>query len=777
MAMDARAGRVAGGGGVRSSDRSAVAVLVAVTLAALTLLPLTQDTSYIPLAVVVTFAVTVVGAVGRRLRLGGGVVLGVQALVLVAFVLGIALSLGGSESSLLGQVGGLYTSAAEHMRTQAAPMPPHPGVKLLLVTAVGVVAVLTDVLVEGIERPAWAIAPPLTLYLVPALGLAEDLSWWPFVLLAVGYAVILLAEGVTAASRWTRAVSVDQAGAGRPRPGDQGAHLGHAARAGVLVAAPVILATVLVGAWLPLPGQLGWGVGAGRGADGPLQMTDPTLDLKRNLTQPEDYTVLSYQTDADSGSYLRMASLPVFNEAGWQSTGISLQPGTDLPPAPGMTAEPAGRRTTTIQVGDFSSQYLPLPYAPEVFEAPGSWAYDDVSLMVLGTGEQYQQATRNLSYTVQSVDVEPAGERLSTAQAGTPSDVNVTAALPPDLPPEIIDLTLEVTADAATPALKAAAIQAFLRSSEFTYSTDQAQGTTYEQLADFLLRDRRGYCEQYAGAMAVMARIVGIPTRVAVGFLPGSRTASGWEVSVRDMHSWPELYFEGEGWVRFEPTPALVTGNAPPWTVEGSNPGGESTEEGADPSSEPLPSESVPAVDTPSPTPSESTDPEATPEVGFPWGRLAVGVGTFAGVLALMAVPALVRLNRRRVRLDHGGELTDRVERAWAELRDTSIDLGREWPEGSPRAIGQTVAGDLEAGPARALSALSQLVERGRYARTLESHANVTGLTEEVLEGMTRHLSWDSKLLATVWPRSLFAGGPPRLPEALRFWERLPGRR
>ncbi|WP_114558641.1 transglutaminase family protein [Desertihabitans aurantiacus] len=753
---------------MRATDRSAVAVFLSVTLASLTLLPLTQDTSYIPLGVVITLAVTLVGAVVRRIGLGNGVVLGVQALVLLAFVAGIAWSLGGTEGNLLAQVGGLYSSAAEHMRTQAAPMIPHPGVKLLLVSAIGVVAVLTDVLVEGIERPAWAIAPPLTLYLVPALGLNDDLTWWPFVLLALGYAVVLLSEGLTAATRWPRAVGTPD----HPQS-DQGLHVGYAARAAAMVVVPVLLATVLIGAVLPLPGQLGWGVGAGRGAQGPIQMTDPTLDLKRNLTQPENYTVLSYQTDAPSGSYLRMASLPVFNDAGWQSAGVSLQPGTTLPPPPGLTVEAARERTTEIQVGDFRSEYLPLPYAPRSVGVEGEWAYDPQSMMMLATGQDRVEATRNLSYQVTSLDIEPDGERLSTAEAGAPVDANLTAALPPDLPPEIIDVALERTADASTPALKAAALQEWLRSSDFTYSTEQAQGTTYEQLSDFLVEDRRGYCEQFAGAMAVMARVVGIPSRVSVGFLPGERIANGFEVRVRDMHAWPELYFEGEGWVRFEPTPAVVTGNAPPWTIAGTNQGGTSTEEGADPSSEPVPSAEESTPPPPSPTPSDSASAPAGPGGGFPWGRVALAGGVLLGVLALMSLPAVLRLRRRRARLDHSGEIVDRVERAWAELRDTARDIGHPWPSGSPRSIGAEVSRGLDAGSGRAMTAMSQLVERARYARSLETHANVTGLTQEVLDGMTAPLSWDSKLLAWIWPRSLFTGLSWQLPERLRVWERL----
>ena len=148
--------------------------------------------------------------------------------------------------------------------------------------------------------------------------------------------------------------------------------------------------------------------------------------------------------------------------------------------------------------------------------------------------------------------------------AGTPADSSITAEHPPDLPEDLKELTREVTKDADTDAAKAWAIQEFLRGSDFTYSTEPLPGSGYRALENFLLRDRRGYCEQFAASMAMMAREVGIPSRVAVGFLPGERVEDNtWEVSIRDMHAWPELFFAEYGWVRFEPTPASVTGTAP----------------------------------------------------------------------------------------------------------------------------------------------------------------------------------------------------------------------
>ena len=178
------------------------------------------------------------------------------------------------------------------------------------------------------------------------------------------------------------------------------------------------------------------------------------------------------------------------------------------------------------------------------------------------------QDLRRLTYTVESVDIAPDPDGLASAPAGTPADDAVTGELPVRSARLVDQSGQKVTANADTPAEKAAAIQAYLRSSQFSYSTERLPGSGYQALENFLLRDHKGYCEQFASAMAMMARVVGIPSRVSVGFLPGDQRRDSWKVSIRDMHAWPELYFAGYGWVRFEPTPASVTGTAPAWTVQ-----------------------------------------------------------------------------------------------------------------------------------------------------------------------------------------------------------------
>lgn len=122
-----------------------------------------------------------------------------------------------------------------------------------------------------------------------------------------------------------------------------------------------------------------------------------------------------------------------------------------------------------------------------------------------------------------------------------------------------------MTESAATPYDAALALQTWFRET-FEYQLDTPSGHGADALGEFLSR-RAGYSEQFAGAFAVMARTVGIPSRVAVGFTSGTVDEVGWyEVFGTDAHAWPELWFDGLGWVPFEPTPGRSNPTAAAWT-------------------------------------------------------------------------------------------------------------------------------------------------------------------------------------------------------------------
>jgi transglutaminase-like putative cysteine protease len=736
---------------MRASDRSAIAVTISVMLACFTVTPLTSDASFIGLSWLLIIAIGATSLGLRRIRLTSSAVLSAQVAILLCYSLALSLTLTSATSDLTTRwfehYPSLWAQGIEHMRTQASPMDPDNGVKLIFVTVIGMIMIMTDLLVSGVGRPAWAIAPPATLFLVPALGLGTDTGVISFCYIAVGYLAILIAEGLNGTARWTGGLSRDSAeGFGTAMP--------VVWRAAGYLAVPAIIATIVLGFALPTLSLPGFGFGNGPGGSGPLQLTDPTLDLRRNLNQPDDRDVIQYQTTAPGGVYLRLASLPQLSANGWSNVQIRLNNGQTLPAIPGLSSEPDERRRTTIRVLDFGSQYLPLPYAPRTFDAPGDWRYDANSLIVVNADNRAQDL-RRLAYTVESADIEPDNEDLTSAVAGTPADAAVTAALPTDLPDSLVTLTNRITADADTPAAKAAAIQAYLRSSEFTYSTEPLPGSGYEALQNFLLSDKRGYCEQFASAMAMMARVVGIPSRVSVGFLPGEQDQDGWRVSIRDMHAWPELYFANHGWVRFEPTPASVTGSAPSWTVQ--------TEDsaGSDPSANPS-SESTASEESPGAVPSTGPTEQPTglgPGAGATWGRTLITAGIVLLLLAILAAPATIRVRRRSGRLNGSRPAEEQVEAAWAEIRDTVVDYGGSWPEGSPRAIGNEVADRLDAEESESMSRVATLVERSRYAGSFDDGGAMRELptmASEIRRGVAALAGWRYKIMALLLPRSLF---------------------
>ena len=740
---------------MRATDRSAIAVTISVMLACLTVTPLTQDPGFVGLSWVLIIAIGAASLALRRIRLTNSVVLSVQIAILLCYSLGLSLTLISPISELgtpwFEHYASLWGAGIEHMRTQASPMDPNDGVKLIFVTVIGMIMIMTDQLVSGVGRPAWAIAPPATLFLVPALGLGTDTGVISFCYIAVGYLAILVAEGLNSTARWTRGLSRDSAeGFGTAMP--------VVWRAAAYLAVPAIVATIVFGFALPTLSLPGLGFGVGPGGNGPLQLTDPTLDLRRNLNQPEDRDVIQYQTTGPGGVYLRLASLPRLDANGWSGVQIRLESGQSLPTIPGLSSEPSDKRRTTIRVFEFSSQYLPLPYAPRTFDAEGDWRFDANSLTVVNADNRAQDL-RRLTYTVESVDTDPDSSDLNNAVAGTPADAAVTAVIPSDLPDNLVQLANRITADADTPAAKAAAIQAYLRGNQFTYSTEPLPGSGYEALQNFLLQDRRGYCEQFASAMAMMARVIGIPSRVSVGFLPGERDEEGWTVSIRDMHAWPELYFANYGWVRFEPTPASVTGTAPSWTVQNAD------SSGSDPSANPS---SEPTADEVSPGTAPSVGPSEQPNVpgqgaGTSWGRTLVGTGIALVLLAILAAPATIRVRRRSGRLNGSGPPEEQVEEAWAEIRDTVVDYGGSWPEGSPRAIGDEMAHRLDEEESESMSRVATLVERSRYARSFEhgdAMSELPMMTSEIRRGVAAPADLRRRVMALLLPRSLFRRTP-----------------
>jgi hypothetical protein len=132
-------------------------------------------------------------------------------------------------------------------------------------------------------------------------------------------------------------------------------------------------------------------------------------------------------------------------------------------------------------------------------------------------------------------------------------------------------------------------------------------------------------------------------------------------------------------------------------------------------------------------------------------------------LLLVLAAPATIRVRRRTSRLNGTGPAGEQVESAWAEIRDTVVDYGGSWPEGSPRAIGQEVAERLDEEESESMSRVATLVERSRYARTFDDGGAVDELptmTSEIRRGVAAPTDWRRKTIAMLLPRSLFSRTP-----------------
>ncbi|NYV78983.1 DUF3488 and transglutaminase-like domain-containing protein, partial [Streptomyces sp. UH6] len=317
----------------------------------------------------------------------------------------------------------------------------------------------------------------------------------------------------------------------------------------------------------------GAGSGDGPGGSGPVDSVDLLVELRDNLNETDDRTALTVRTTSrrTDDLYLRIVSLDEFDGKTWEASPRRTVDLPDrFPSPPGLGLQVDRREVTSrISAADWYRQrHLPMPYPATWADAVGDWRLDPVGMTVIGGRDD---TTANRSWQVASLEVLPTREQLAAAPAPGPELRNLTE-LPASLPEEVGERAREVTKGSDNAYEQAVALQEwFSRTGNFSYDTQVEVGEDSRAISRFL-RDRRGFCIHFSFAMASMARSLGIPARVAIGFAPGSEQGDGSvEVTLRDAHAWPELYFEGVGWTRFEPTP--TRGTQPEYTRPETAPG------------------------------------------------------------------------------------------------------------------------------------------------------------------------------------------------------------
>lgn len=174
-----------------------------------------------------------------------------------------------------------------------------------------------------------------------------------------------------------------------------------------------------------------------------------------------------------------------------------------------------------------------------------------------GSLHRTEHVASPIEYEVVSQVGLPSPKALRTAPATYSRAMKLLyLRLPPMLDPRIRQLAEKITAAATNPYDRAMDINIYLRDN-FGYTLAAQKINPNDPIGSFLFKTRKGYCEYFASAMAIMLRTLGIPARLVNGFQTGSYNRYGRDfvVRARDAHSWVEVYFPGYGWIPFDPTP------------------------------------------------------------------------------------------------------------------------------------------------------------------------------------------------------------------------------
>ena len=563
-------------------------------------------------------------------------------------------------------VGGIW----ELLRTSEVPLGEDTGLTVVAAAIAWLLALLSDWAAFRVGARGEALAPAaILLGLVAAFGTSGGTILYPTVIVACAVAFALAHAAARAAARPAFSAS-----------GDRRARLPRGLVTGALaVGAGALITSAL------LPSL----------SDGPLRTlldpSTPPADSDRKvvlsplvavpgqlLQNPE----LELFTVRSTGrSYWRMTALGDFDGVVWsldESTGAA---GESLPRR-AATSGPVSEIAQSYRIGALAAVWLPAAYQPVAFEPVGTpfeASFEpNSSTLLVGSG---RTDSDGLSYAVQS-ELPRFDRSFLASLRNDPADVPPGFVdLPANLSPSLAEAAAAVTVGHQGPYEQALALQEWLREG-FEYDLDVSPGHSVSRLEAFLFDERRGYCEQFAGAFATLARTLGLPARVAVGFTPGVALevdATGrtlYSVRGQHAHAWPEVYISGAGWVAFEPTPGRGAPGAESYTFVP-----EQQDSPLDPPEVPVPEQpptaSGPDAGGTSPAPPAPADGGEVPDPGglsaaraAGLAGLALAAAVAAGGLYAVATAGLGSLQRRRRRRWAAGDAGRGAVVAWEEVID-----------------------------------------------------------------------------------------------------------
>jgi transglutaminase-like putative cysteine protease len=650
--------------------------------------------------------------------------------------------------------------ALREVGAQAAPV--EVTREFLLLTCAGAWAVTTaaDGLAFRARQPLLALVPALGLFVFPAVIRPTSPAWYTTWFL-LGAAGLLLFEGRARLATWGRWVS---SASSRPAVGWR-LPITRAASTGRWLALGASVLALTLPSLLPGYGQQPvLDFKEGPGSDIGVAI-NPFVSLRTRLSSPEEVPV--FKVWATQRARWRLIAYDRFDGTLFVPSRL---PQRNLAPFQGQTAADVdpdiqtGQLTQQFEIQELISFWLPSATAPVAVDADGRRVLESPDYRSLTVRQNVRKGFR---YRVVSQVPNVRAEDL-IGPAGSEYD---RPELLPYLDTENLDgdvrrLAEAVTEGKDTPFEKALAIQDYLRNPDlFSYNLQvPSLAGGGNQLRRFLLEVREGYCEQFAIAMAMLARQAGIPSRVAVGFTPGTPKDDYFQVTTHDAHAWPELWFPRAGWVYFEPTPrGDGQVDVPSYTTATGRQPTDPSAVGAPPA---LPG--GPTTTTPADGGAVQPEPVGSQPLGGGGGqpglleRPAVRAGV-AVVLLLVLVPAVKWSRNLLARRRAGKRPRDAVAESYTEVTSWARDagIGRRGAE-TPAAYARRLHGDF-ADAAAPLVELTGLYERAEYAApepgSEQAHL-ARRLARSARARLAGRLGWRRRLAAALSPRSLFAPRP-----------------
>jgi len=421
---------------------------------------------------------------------------------------------------------------------------------LLIAIVMWVVAYLSDWAAFRLRAPVEALIPPAAVFIFGAFFAAEQSRITTTVILVAASLLFVLLHRLSetaTAGAWL--------GAGSAQRGQAALF-----RIGIGLMAATMVGGVMVAQLLPgyeeppIFDPEDWDSN-----EAPRVVLSPLVDIRAGLVDQPDVEV--FTVNSSRKDYWRITSLDVFDGRIWRSRGSFEKAATELDRTlPDGTAFEAVTQSFTIT--GLGQIWLPAAYEPaEILGVP-----DDVTLEYESDSgtlivDRARENSDGLSYVLLSAVPNRDVAAIAGAGDSVPGDIAERyLELPDDFSERVRDQAEQIvaSADAQTPYEKALALQNFFRDPTlFRYDLEVARGHSADRIEEFVFDIRAGYCEQFAGSYAAMARAVGLPARVAVGFTPGEYdpTIDAYRVNGKHAHAWPEVWIEDIGWLRFEPTP------------------------------------------------------------------------------------------------------------------------------------------------------------------------------------------------------------------------------